>query len=143
MDDVDLSAEQEQQAVDAIVTLDWINGRKAAFQTLGQQLGKTDEAMSLIISDLSDRRIIKTLANEVNKNGPGMVKWDRGGMPTDLELITRLTALEGYMSLDDSRHVVSRWYQCSTAEADRLLHKLRDKHGLRLDGNPTRWLWKA
>jgi hypothetical protein len=69
------------------------------------------------------------------------VKWIRAGIPTTLELIRQLTALEGSVTLDSSREAVSRFCGCSTDEANQLLHDLRDRNILTLTGDAPTWRW--
>jgi hypothetical protein len=133
-----LSPEQEQQVVDAIVALDWAD-YEATRGAVARVSGITDQQAECISSQLSDRRIIKKLGNNVVDNGPGKVKWGRGGVPTSLELIHRLKALQGIVTLDRSRIEVAPVWEISESEAENLLYGLRDRNILILRTLDWRW----
>ncbi len=139
-----LLPEEEQQAVDAITALDWTDSYTAPQRAVTAALGVTDGQAELIVGQMVDRRIIRMIANTRNlaETGPvpreGCAKWERAEVPTTLEVIRQLTALEGYVSLDRTREVVSRFCGCSIDEANGLLHDLQDKNLLTLTGEGWR-----
>jgi hypothetical protein len=142
-----LSPEREQQAVDAITALDWKASNTAAREAVTMALAVTDEQAELIVGQLSDRRIVRMVASvnnlaETGSTLPARVKWDRAGIPTTLELVSQLTALDGFVTLDRSREAVSRFCDCSIDEANDLLYALRDKNIVNLEGEGSNWRWR-
>jgi hypothetical protein len=141
-----LSPEQEQQVVDAITALDWSDNCEAARQAVTRVLSVTDQLAGRILDELSERRITRMVvkANNFLETGTTVqspLKWIRAGIPTALELIRQLMALEGFVTLDRSRKAVSQFCGCSIDEANRLLYDLRDRNILTLTGEGSTWRW--
>lgn len=114
-----LSPEQEQQAVDAIAALGWVDRYEAAKNAVSRTLAITDEEAERIVKRLSDRRIIRfeMKTNDVGENGhatQSLMTWTRAEIPTTLELVNYLMALEGHITLDSSREAVSRFCGCKS-----------------------------
>jgi hypothetical protein len=109
-------------------------------------LAVTDQQAEGIVGNLSDRRIIRKVmrAHDFLETGSVVqspMKWIRAGIPTTLELIRLLTALGGCVTLDSSREAVTQFCGCSTDEASKLLHDLRDSNTLTLTGAASAWRW--
>jgi hypothetical protein len=134
---VTLSPEQEHRVVDAVVAMDWSRA-EAVGQTVVGILGLAHEKDILeVVRALERRRVIKPVANNVPENGPGVLKWVRGGIPTTHELVLHLTDLQEF-TIDGSQRDICRVWGCSSDEAMHLLYDLRDRNIL-IHGANGRW----
>ena len=72
---------------------------------------------------------------------PSGVKWSRTGLPTALQLVHGLMALNGDVSLARSQQTVSQMCECSIEEADHFLCALRDQKVLVLTKQDSGFRW--
>lgn len=123
-----LSPEQEQRAVDVVTALDWTDCSSVQ-NALVEALAITKEEADRILGSLAEQDMIRSEANNSLESGSRrfQVKWLRSRIPTTLELVDRLIALEGEVSLTICREMVREAYGCTAEEAGRKLDELRDK----------------